>query len=268
MSYPKEMYTRLQGFSSKNSCLQKRKQRILEALSWSKGTQERPHKHRVATLSSGAEVYFLKPGKEAVSNRKRPNPHDMIPVVGDPLRRPKFDEIWAAILQISATSFDDFRAFLTLIYRSAYLLDHVEVSPGVVRYRPAEPLERTIERIEQASTPGFAFGLMGLLHFLDILGWNEDVKYHVERNRPEFSGKYAFDVGRINTLLTSIRVPYQTSEFIRSCTDALRRHRQVDYLSICTVMQQFTTSRGTCTPTKRQLSSWLSPFIREAQATL
>jgi hypothetical protein len=268
MDFPKDLYTNLQGRSSKGALLLKRKKRILEALGWSKGTLEKPHKHKVTTLPNGMEVYFLKPGKEADPKRKRTNPHDMTPVVGNQARRLKFDDIWAEILRISAADFEGFKAFLALVYRNAYMIDHVEVKPSLIRYQPVEPIVRTVERLEKLSRPGLKFGLMGLLHFLDILGWNEDVKYHVESNRPEFKGERAFDVGRINTLLTSIRVPYQTAGFIRSCMNAFRRNQEVDYLSICTVMQQFTTSRGTCTPTKKQLSNWLAPFITEAQTTL
>ncbi len=268
MNFPQELYTNIQGRSSKNFVLLKRKNRILEALSWSKGALEQPHKHVVTVLPTGTEVYFLKPGKEADPKRRRTNPHDMTPFVGNKDRRLKFDEIWADILRISATDFEGFKAFLTLVYRNAYMIDHVEVKPCIMRYQPVEPIVRIVERLEQLSRPGLPFGLMGLLNFLDVLGWNEDVKYHVESNRPEFKGKYTFDVGRINTLLTCIRVPYQTAEFIKNSRDAFQNKQEVDYLHICTVMQQFTTSRGTCTPTKRQLSSWLSPFITEAQTNL
>ena len=268
MNFPNELYTNLHDRSSKNALLSKRKKRILEALSWSKGTLENPLRHIVTVLPKDIEVYFLKPGKEADPNRKRTNPHDMTPIVGEAARRLKFDEIWADILRISSADFEGFKAFLTLIYRNAYMLDHKEIKPGIIRYEPAESIVKTVEIMEEMSSPGLKFGLMGLLNFLDILGWNEDVKYHVESGRPEFKGKYALDVGRINTLLTCIRVTYQTAAFIRNCIDAVLSNQGIDYLGVCTVMQQFTTSRGTCTPTKSQLSSWLSPFITEAQKTL
>lgn len=268
MKFPTELYTSLQGRNTKNTVLFKRKSRILEALSWNKGTLKEPSQHIVTKLPNGTEVYFLKPGKEADPNRKRVNPHDMIPIVGNPDIKLKFDEIWADILRTSASDFENFKAFLTLIYRNAYLIDHVEVKPGKFRYQPVQPILETIKKIEAVSHPGLNFGLLGLLHFLDVLGWNEDVKYHVESNRPEFKGKYTFDVGRINTLLTCIRVPYQTAEFLKKCMDALQNKKGIDYLGICNVMQTFTTSRGTCTPTKQQLAIWLSPYITEGQTTL
>jgi hypothetical protein len=98
-------------------------------------------------------------------------------------------------------------------------------------------------------------------HFLDILGWNEDVKYHIENDRPTFTGKYPYKVGRINTLLTCIRVPYQGSVFVRHCLEKFDSKRDIDFSLLYTIMQQFAKSRETCTPTQQQLIKWLSPYI-------
>lgn len=232
---------------------------ILEALSWSKGTTEKPHKHMVSRLIDGAETYFLKPGKE-VNNITRPNPHDMTPVVKDSKYRLRFDEVWTYLSQISLVDFEDFKAVLTIIYRNAYLLDHIEDEQGIVRYRPSKEIQKFVNKIDEKAEGISPFGLMGLLHFLDILGWNEDVKYHVENNNITFKGKYDFKVGRINTLLTCIRVPYQASTFVKDCFDA-KAPKDVDFMSLYTIMQQFAKSRGTCTPTQEKLREWLSPYI-------
>jgi len=233
---------------------------IQEALSWSKGTLEKPQRHNICKLPNGVDIYFLKPGKE-VNNISRPNPHDMTPVVGSPTHKLRFDEIWAFLSKMSMVDFESFKAVLTLVYRNAYLLDHVETKPGIIRYQPNEPIRNFINSVDSMAGQVSPFGLMGLLHFLDILGWNEDVKYHVESNRPTFSGHYNFNVGRINTLLTCIRVPYQASSFVKSCMDSFRTQKEIDFMNLYTIMQQFAKSRGTCTPTQEQLRNWLSPFI-------
>lgn len=237
----------------------KRAQRIREAIGWEGGTLDKPRKHTITTLTSGIEVYFLKPGKE-VANSKRPNPHDMTPIVGDADKRLRFDEIWSYLSKISMIDREMFKAVLTLIYRNAYLLDHVEIA-GKLRYQPSGDISGCIADMEDRIGDVLPFGLMGLLHFLDILGWNEDVKYHTEKNRPTFTGNYQFAVGRINTLLSCIRVPYQTTSFVWHVLDNQDNRSNIDFLMDYETMQQFAKSRGTCTPTKKDLLEWLAPYI-------
>jgi len=240
----------------------KRVKRIQEALSWESGTEDKPRKHLVSKLPDGSEVYFLKPGKE-VFNEKRQNPHDMLPVVGNPDAKLRFDEIWSSLSRISVIDFDDFKAFLTLVYRSAYFIDHVEKQQGIIRYEPNKEIAEFIDKIDGKTHNGESLTLLGLLHFMDILGWNEDVKYHVEMNRPTFTGRYDFKVGRINTFLTCIRVPYQASCFVRHCVANANDKGKIDFSQLYTIMQQFAKSRGTCTPTQQQLTTWLSPYLYE-----
>ena len=98
-------------------------------------------------------------------------------------------------------------------------------------------------------------------HFLDLLGWNEDVKYHCESGSPTFKGKYTFKVGRVNTLLTCIRVPYEVSRFASHAAENVASPGQVDFDQIIGVMQQFSNARGTCVPNPKQLLEWLDPYL-------
>jgi hypothetical protein len=260
MAYEGVLKTVLQK-GKPESTLNKRAKRIQEAIGWKSGTKEKPRKYLIATLPNNKEVYFLKPGKEAF-NIKRPNPHDMTPVVGDPEERPKFDEIWSYISSISVKNFEIFKAVLTLIYRSAYMLDHAEVKKGIVRYQPSKEICELVEDMENSIGAVSPLGLMGLLHFLDILGWNEDVKYHAENSRVVFDGEHTFKTGRINTLLTCIRVPYQASTFLKSVIENPNK-TDINFKNLYTIMQQFAKSRGTCVPTQEQLLEWLSPYLIE-----
>ncbi len=257
---PNVLRTHLHGPRTHGLWQTKREKRILEALTWESGTQDNPRKHLVTKLYNGTEVYFLKPGKE-VFNKKRPNPNDMLPVVGSPDIALKFDDVWGYLSKISVVDFDQFKAVLTLVYRIAYFIDHVEDRDGIIRYKPNGEVMRLIETIDIEAGIGFPFRLIGLLHFLDILGWNEDMKYHVEQGRPTFSGNYDVRVGRINTLLTCIRVPYQASLFVTHCIDNSAEKKNIDFSLLYGIMQQFAKSRGTCTPTQQQLKEWLSPYI-------
>lgn len=245
------------------STLDKRTKRIQEAIGWKGGTKEKPRKYLITTLPNNKEVYFLKPGKE-VSNIERPNPYDMRPVVGDPEKRPKFDEMWSNLSSISVRNFEIFKAVLTLIYRSAYMLDHVEVKTGIIRYQPNQEISKCIESIENSIGNILPLGLMGLLHFLDILGWNEDVKYHIEDHKAVLDGQHTFQTGRINTLLTCIRVPYQASTFVKNIIENTSNKTDIKFKDLYEIMQQFAKSRGTCVPTHEQLVKWLSPYLIES----
>lgn len=259
MTFQNTLKTKLQGATTRASWEDKRIERIHEALSWESGTEEEPKKHLVAMLPSGIEVFFLKPGKEV--KRERPNPHDMLPVVGDINMKLKFDDIWSYLSKISVIDFENFKVVLTLIYRNAYFIDHIEKRGGKIRYEPNDQITKRIEQMNKEMGDVSSIGLMGFLNFLDILGWNEDMKYHVEDNQPTFSGKYDWKVGRINTLLTCIRVPYQASLFVAQCISKADDKKNIDFSLLFTIMQQFAKSRGTCTPTQQQLIEWLSPYL-------
>lgn len=168
MTFQNTLKTKLQGSKTRPSWEDKRTKRIQEALYWESGTEEKPKKHLVAILSNGIEVFFLKPGKEV--KRQRPNPHDMLPVVGSPEMRLKFDDMWSYLSRISVADYENFKIVLTLIYRNAYFVDHVEKWVGKIRYEPNEQITKLIEQINKEIGDISPLGLMGLLNFLDILG--------------------------------------------------------------------------------------------------
>lgn len=248
------------GRQARQRLQNEREKRIREAIGWEAGRSiENQKKYVVNVLPNGLEVYFLKPGKEAF--RDKPNIHDMTPKVNISYENAKFDDIWVNLSKISIINFDLFKMVMVLIYRNAHHIDHKEIE-GKIRYSPSERILSCIKQIEEeieGSLP--EGGLLGLLNFLDILGWNEDVKYHTENNLATFSGKHVFKTGRINTLLTCIRVPFQMSLFIKNIVDNANNPNNMNFRLGYEIMQQFAESRGTCTPTNRQLVDWLSPYI-------
>lgn len=243
----------LEGRERKGEVVRMRMSRIEEAVGWKPGTVKKPRKYTVDELPGGEEVYFLKPGREVARRRGR-NPHDMTPLVGaNPEWRPTFVDVWEALLGLEDE--EVFKAVLVLIYRSAYMLDHGEVKGGY-RYRPDLGVVRGLE--ERAGSPPRPFpGLLGLLHFLDLLGWNEDVKYHARDDESAFRRR--FDVGRVNTLLTCIRVPCALRPFKLPGTNSggLR-----PLLGVC---YDFLVRRGTTKPRQEDLVGWMSPYLHKAQ---
>ncbi len=212
-------------------------------------------------LPDGTELVFLKPGKEAARNRN-PKPHDMTLVVRG-YETAAFRDVWSLLARISLSDGTAFAALGTLIYRSAFHLDH-EVAERQLRYRPAPPVAAFItelgKRLKVLLPNGSAWGL---LHFLDMLGWNEDVKYHFENGRATFTGKFNFMTGRLTTLLTCIRVPYEVSRFARHAADNAGSPDKTNFGQIIDVMQQFSIARGTCVPSDEQLLEWLQPHLRK-----
>lgn len=248
----------------KNKLLKlKREKMINEALSWKGGTQDNRLKYVITTLPNGMDVYFLKPGKETVDENSK-NPHDMRPQVGNSGLLLKFDDIWNYLTKVSTIDNDIFIAILVLIYRNAFLIDHIEID-GKIRYVPDKKVLSCIEDMDKKLGTLQPYGLLGLMHFLNILGWNEDVKYHVIDSKPSLIKN---DTGRLNTLLTCVRISYQTSYFAKHVIENYNKPQNIDFKLALTHVQQMALSRGVCKPTDEQLVEWLSPYlVKDAKQT-
>ncbi len=239
---------------------EQRYQRILEAVRWEPGSSlDDQKKYVVDVLPSGQEVFFFKPGKEAFRTGN-PNPHDMAPNVGTAYEDATFGEVWVNLSSISVVDFELFRKVLLLTYRNAFHIDH-RVIDGKVRYRPSGGVMSAIKEVDREMR-GILYegGILGLMHFLDILGWNEDVKYHTAQGEAAVPTSRRQRTGRVNTLLTFIRVTHEMSDFavrVREASDP----REVDFQQAYELMQQFARSRGICAATNQQLRSWLSPYL-------
>lgn len=238
---------------------------ISEARTWSSGSAEAPLSSPVLTvLPDGAAVYFLKPGKEA-SRDSRPNPFDMTPVVGSQDERWAFEDIWSHLAKMSMLldDRDAFKAILVLLYRNAFLMDH-EVTGAGVRYLPKGELVSFMKEMDARTNGVLPHGLLGYLHFLDILGWNEDVKYQSPENLPVFNPNHRVRVGRINTILTCIRVSYTLCELASDILLKVSNRSEIDFRKVLSAMQHFSNSGGISTPSDSELLEWLSPLLRRS----
>jgi hypothetical protein len=234
-----------------------------EARGWPSGTREAPLKSPVlARLPDGSDVYFLKPGKE-VFLEARPNPFDMTPRVGEGEDRWTFEDIWSNLARISVQIDDSsiYKGVLVLLYRNAFFIDHT-VDEGGVRYRPSKDILDFVRMADERLGKEIPHGLIGVLHFLDILGWNEDMKYQSPENLPLFNPKKKPRVGRVNTILTCIRVSYSLSEFVGHIVEKASNKKEIDFRMVLSAMQRFSSSKGISPPTDTELQAWLSPWLK------
>lgn len=249
--------TRILNFhrDHKEPIIEVRQDRIDEAVAWDAGpSTAKPMKHVVETLPEGHEVHFLKPGKEA--DRSDPNPDDMTPNVGDLYTNYRFDDTWSEIARIGFVNEGMFRFFMVLLYRNAYLIDHEDIGGGRYRYRPDPQVMKTLnDEVGDAITGT----VRTFLHFLDILGWNEDVKYHGPNGDYELSS--SFYTGRINTILSCIDIPYKLSHFIEEVTLKADRPEDIDVRMVLETMQDLSSARGVSRPTQGELEGWFSPVL-------
>lgn len=257
-NYHKLLKTELQRGKSKE-LEDKRRKRILEALSWEAGySLDQPKKHLITTLPNGVEVYFLKPGKEAFRSQN-PNKNDMTPCVGYGDKRYGFDDIWKQLSKISVFDFEIFKAVLIMIYRNAYFLDHIEDKKGIIRYKPGPKITDCIKLLEESIHDLMEYGLLGLLNFMDILGWNEDVKYNVEDGKPKFRDNWK--TGRLNTLLTCITIPYKTYKVVENIQKHSSKLQDIDWSLVYDTMTTLLRSRGVCPPKQKELLKWFSQYF-------
>lgn len=242
-----------------------RRKRINEAVDWEGGESVADPRKIVIDETDEAEVFFLKPGKE-VNNEKNPNPHDMTPKVGELYTGFTFQDTWAILLEAGVRDFERFKFLLVLVYRSAYLLDHEEVDKGKVRYKPNEDIMEVIEELDTTFNGIIPGGVHELLHFLDILAWNEDVKYQSGVRGFELEGN--FYVGRINNMLSTIGVPYKFMRFINDILEHAQEPEKINFGKGLETSQSLSQRRGTAKPTQAELEEWFSPTLYNPQNTL
>jgi hypothetical protein len=256
-------------FKSNEEFICRRSERIIEAIAFKGGTFENPIKTVISVLPNGKESYFLKPGKETL--RATPNIHDMFPNVGGNNQSETggytFGVMWEYLIKISIINQITFKKILVLIYRLCFLLDHQEIKTGSLRYSPSKDLSDYIDKIDFSLKDGFKdkfkteeIGLWEYLHFIDLIGWNEDVKYHVKNSSPYFETANK-KTGRVNTIISIISAPLMISNFIQDIIQKTRDYGIIDVKLITSTIQKFTKSRGICVLSNIELSEYLHPYL-------
>ena len=254
-------------FKNNREVLSKRECRISEALGLVGGTIAKPERHVIATLPNGKTACFTKPGKEA--KKSNPNVNDMFPHVGkggdNEVKGYTFEIIWEHLVQISLINRLLFKKILVLLYRNCYFADHEENADGNIRYCPSAEICDCIEKIDDAVQIGFkdkfkheTIGLLEFLHFIDLLGWNEDVKYHVVGSALHWRTNKK--TGRPNTIMSVISVPLVVDEFLTDMKN-VEQPDQIDVGLMLSTMQLLSKSRGICAMSHKTLKGYLSPYL-------
>jgi len=189
----------------------KRLVQVAEAKTWPSGTQEQ---QIFQTVWQGANysIRLGKPGKEAASDyvgckyqdgHRGNNPNDMRPsIFRDGVLVEKhiasFVQIFDEIQKLSEAGDDDALELIgALLFRSAFMVDHKEISQGVWRYQPPVEVLTELNRVLPLAE---GLPIEVFLQFLEALAWNEDVKYDT----------LGYDIrtgtGRRNNLLTCVNL--------------------------------------------------------------
>ncbi|MCL2888466.1 MAG: hypothetical protein FWF35_04130 [Elusimicrobia bacterium] len=281
----KEIFIKTRLFKNNSDFIEQRKKLIQEAISFKSGNQTQREKTITSVFGCNKAACFSKPGKEA-ARKNNPNLLDMYPSVEENEKELfqswAFQQIWEYLIKISIIQHDAFKKVLVLLYRLCFFIDHKENTAHQFRYAPSNEVLNEIENIQKyVLIPGFKerFGttqeveLLDFLYFVDLLSWNEDVKYRTKKEPGEFfkknkNGTYSLSTGecwagRVNTILSIISAPLMISKFIDNIIYATANKGTIDVRLITTTIQTFAKTRGICVIHDRELLAYLSPYLED-----
>jgi len=200
------------------------------------------------TTSAGEKIFIQYPGKESRKYKKneskrketaiRPwdfRPRLYIPNNNDHLEDMSFGAMWATIFKTAdkvggKNKKEILRMFATLLYRMAFMLDHVELKtfktqirdvtykknsktkfsrkagktfPRLFKYKPNK---QVLNYIADKCPRWGEMSFEGFLFYNELLAWNEDCKYYYPKNHANDTIKWIDKTGRVHTLLTHIRI--------------------------------------------------------------
>lgn len=239
--------------------IEKRKARITEALNIKFENPKTPVKYIVDCLPDGTQIFFLKPGKEYF--REVPNLNDMLPCAGDLFTRFSFADIWNLLCKLRNTmELENYKKLSAILYRVAYLLDFDYIN-GKVRFNPSQELRDEIDTIQkEIDSKGLGVNILAFIHFVDILGWNDEMKTHANNGGLNYV-KEKPRMGRINTILSCISIPLLFQEFVEEVLKNKDNKSNINFRVVIDVAQTFARSRGVCPIPNKDLVKLLSPYL-------
>ena len=185
-----------------------------------------------------------------------------------------FFDIWATIFKVADeltknNKKDVLRALAVSLYRMAFMQDHAEIGSFKSLERDVSPLldkHLSISRDKEKTFPHFfkyapkadvldylssecpRFGVISLeafLYYNDMLAWNEDCKYYYRNYHVTKTEKWISSTGRVNTLLTHIRI----LGFLLGDVDLSK------------ILSDFSTQRGVSPASKHEISAICKGYI-------
>ncbi len=181
----------------------------------------------------------------------------MTPNVDELFQKFSFEDIWTLLLKLYFNiPKNEYKKLCCIIYRIAYMLDFKILNETQVRFRPDNDILKVIHQIQtKINSSNIDIDIYAFLHFIDILCWNEDVKY---QSYCEF---IKIRTGRINTALSIISIPLIFANFIEKLTEDIKNGNEPDYSSLIKVAQNFARTRGIQPISNVQLVEFLSPYL-------
>ena len=187
-----------------------------------------------------------------------------------------FFDIWATIFKVADeltknNKKDVLRVLAVSLYRMAFMQDHVDIESFKSLERDVSPLldrRLSISRDKEKTFPRFfkyapkvdvldyltsecprfdEVSLEAFLYYNDMLAWNEDCKYYYRNFHVTKTEKWISSTGRINTLLTHIRI----LGFI------------LGDVSLSKILSDFSTQRGVSPASKHEISAICKGYIRK-----
>lgn len=240
--------------------IQKRKDRIQEALNIPFESVDNPTKFVVDVLSDGTEVFFLKPGKEYT--RKKPNLNDMTPNVGSLFTNFSFADIWNLLCRLrNLLSLENYKKLSSILYRVAYLLDFSYVDEGKVRFTPSQELLDEIQSIqEEVDRKRLEVNILAFIHFIDILGWNDEMKTHANNDGLNYV-KEKPRMGRINTIFSCMAIPALLQGFVDEVLRSNGNTAEIDFSIATNIAQNLSRTRGIHSLTNKELVALFAPEL-------
>ncbi len=210
--------------------------------------QKKERQLLIHTTDIGEKIFIQYPGKESrkfIKNgktRKRTaiRPWDFRPILytsrnDDRHEDMSFGMMWATIFETAdrirgKNKKEILRTFGTLLYRMAFMLDHVKVETFKtverdVKYRKSgkinysngrekklpmlfkyKPNKEVLNYIAEECPRWGEMSLEGFLFYNELLVWNEDCKYYYRNYHVRKDAKWIGSTGRVNTLLSHIRI--------------------------------------------------------------
>ena len=127
---------------------------------------------------------------------------------------------------------------------------------GKVRFSPSEELIAEINNIQsEINQKEIDFKVLEFLNFLDLVGWNEDVKYQ---------SNLIFDnakKGRINNILSMISIPLIFRNFVDEVIENKENLKKIDFSELIDIAQDFSRTRGVSPISNARLIEHLSPYL-------
>lgn len=202
----------------------------------------------VHTTSAGEKIFIQYPGKESRQHNKNEGkrkktairPWDFRPILYPPNSKYQhkdmsFGAMWATIFKTAdkvggKNKKEMLRMFATLLYRMAFMCDHVELKtfktqtrdvtykksgktkfsrkvgktlPRLFQYKPNK---QVLDYISDKCPLWGEMSFEGFLFYNELLAWNEDCKYYYRNYHVRDTKEWIRKTGRVNTLLTHIRI--------------------------------------------------------------